>query len=38
MDENLLEQLEEVVAVLVAAAAVRCEASDSHLASAGLTA
>ena len=38
VDENLLEQLEEVVAVLVAAAAVRCEASDSHLASAGLTA
>jgi chromate reductase, NAD(P)H dehydrogenase (quinone) len=38
VDENLLEQLEEVVAVLVAAAAARCEASDSHLAPAGLTA
>jgi len=38
VDENLLEQLEEVVAVLVAAAAARCEASDPHLASAGLTA
>ena len=38
VDENLLEQLEEVVAVLVAAAAARCEASDSHLASTGLTA
>jgi chromate reductase len=38
VDENLLEQLEEVVAVLVAEAAGRCEASDSHLASAGLTA
>jgi chromate reductase, NAD(P)H dehydrogenase (quinone) len=38
VDENLLEQLEEVVAVLVAAAAARCEASDSHLASAALTA
>src|SRR6266545_1018271 len=38
VDENLLEQLEEVVAVLVAAAAARCEAPDSHLASAGLTA
>jgi chromate reductase, NAD(P)H dehydrogenase (quinone) len=38
VDENLLEQLEEVVAVLVAAAAARCEASDSHLAPASLTA
>jgi chromate reductase len=38
VDENLLEQLEEVVAVLVAAAVARCEAPDSHLASAGLTA
>jgi chromate reductase, NAD(P)H dehydrogenase (quinone) len=38
VDENLLEQLEEVVAVLVAAAAARCEASDPQLASAGLTA
>jgi chromate reductase len=38
VDENLLEQLEEVVAVLVAAAAARCEASDSHLAPARLTA
>jgi chromate reductase, NAD(P)H dehydrogenase (quinone) len=38
VDENLLEQLEEVVDVLVAEAAGRCEASDSHLASAGLTA
>jgi chromate reductase, NAD(P)H dehydrogenase (quinone) len=38
VDENLLEQLEEVVDVLVAAAAARCEASDSHLASAALTA
>jgi chromate reductase len=38
VDENLLEQLEEVVAVLIAAASARCEASDSHLASAGLTA
>jgi chromate reductase len=38
VDENLLEQLEEVVAVLVAAAAARCGASDSHLASAGATA
>jgi chromate reductase len=34
VDENLLEQLEEVVAVLVAAAAAHCEESDSHLASA----
>jgi chromate reductase len=34
VDENLLEQLEEVVAVLVDAAAARCESSDSHLASA----
>jgi chromate reductase, NAD(P)H dehydrogenase (quinone) len=38
VDENLLEQLEEVVAVLVAAAAARCEAPDSHLAPASLTA
>ena len=38
VDENLLEQLEEVVAVLVAEAAARCEASDLHLASAGSTA
>jgi chromate reductase, NAD(P)H dehydrogenase (quinone) len=38
VDENLLEQLEEVVAVLVAEAAARCEASDLNLASAGLTA
>jgi chromate reductase len=38
VDENLLEQLEEVVAVLVAAAAARCEAPDSHLAPAGLNA
>jgi hypothetical protein len=38
VDENLLEQLEEVVAVLVAAAVAGFEASDSHLASAGLTA
>jgi chromate reductase, NAD(P)H dehydrogenase (quinone) len=38
VDENLLEQLEEVVAVLVAEAAARCEASDSHLAPASLTA
>jgi chromate reductase len=35
VDENLLEQLEEVVAVLVDAAAARCESSDSHLAYAG---
>jgi chromate reductase len=34
VDENLLEQLEEVVAGLVAAAAARCEAVDSPLASA----
>jgi chromate reductase len=33
VDENLLEQLEEVVAGLVAAAAARCEALDSALAS-----
>jgi chromate reductase, NAD(P)H dehydrogenase (quinone) len=33
-DENLLEQLEEVVAGLVAAAAARCEATDAPLASA----
>jgi chromate reductase len=33
VDENLLEQLEEVVAGLVAAAAARCEAFDSALAS-----
>jgi len=32
VDENLLEQLEEVVAGLVAAAAARCEALDSPLA------
>jgi chromate reductase len=38
VDENLLEQLGEVVAVLVTAAAARCEASDSHLVPAGLTA
>ena len=38
VDENLLEQLKEVVAVLVAAPAARCEASDSHLAPASLTA
>ena len=38
VDENLLEQLEEVLAVLVAAAAARCEAPDSHLAPAGLNA
>jgi chromate reductase len=38
VDENLLEQLEEVVAVLLDAAAPRCEASDSHLVSAGLPA
>jgi chromate reductase, NAD(P)H dehydrogenase (quinone) len=38
VDENLLEQLEEVVAGLVAEAAARCETSDSHLAAAGLTA
>jgi len=36
VDENLLEQLEEVVAVLLDAAAARWEASDSHLVSAGL--
>src|SRR6266511_1090160 len=35
-DDNLLGQLEEVVAVLLDAAAPRCEASDSHLVSAGL--
>jgi hypothetical protein len=34
MDENLLEQLEEIVAALVAGAVARCEASDSPLASA----
>jgi hypothetical protein len=34
VDENLLEQLEEVVAGLVAAAAARCEAVDSPLAAA----
>jgi chromate reductase, NAD(P)H dehydrogenase (quinone) len=34
VDENLLEQLEEVVTGLVAAAAARCEASTSPLASA----
>jgi chromate reductase len=34
VDENLLEQLEEVVAGLVAAAAARCQASDSPLVSA----
>jgi chromate reductase len=34
MDENLLEPLEGVVAGLVAAAAARCEASESPLASA----
>ncbi|SRR6266508_3725077 len=38
VDENLLEQLEEVVAVLLDAAAARWEASDSHLVSAGLPA
>jgi chromate reductase len=32
VDENLLEQLEEVVAVLVAAAATRCETVDAPLA------
>ena len=31
VDENLLEQLEEVVAVLVAAAAARCEGVDATL-------
>jgi chromate reductase, NAD(P)H dehydrogenase (quinone) len=34
VDENLLEQLEEVVTGLVAAAAARCEAVDAPLASA----
>jgi hypothetical protein len=34
MDENLLEQLEEIVAAFVAAAVARCEASDSPLTSA----
>jgi chromate reductase len=38
VDENLLEQLEEVVAGLVAEAAARCETSDSHLAAAGYAA
>jgi hypothetical protein len=38
VDENLLAQLEEVAAGLVAEAAARCETSDSHLAAAGLSA
>jgi chromate reductase, NAD(P)H dehydrogenase (quinone) len=38
VDENLLEQLEEVVAVLLAAVAAHFGGSGSHLASAGLTA
>jgi len=38
VDENLLEQLEEVVAALVDAATARCETMDGSLASAGLTA
>jgi chromate reductase len=38
VDENLLEQLKEIAAGLVAEAAARCETSDSHLAAAGYAA